>query len=95
MVELYRQRKTPDLSTRALWQSCQKLSSSKAGEEGNDEFGLTYRNILRHWADSFTSPPKEGVLQILRPRPAKLGSNGKHAKNYTTKDDVTVSNIQI
>jgi hypothetical protein len=37
--------KISDLSTRALWQSYQQTSSSKAGGtgEGNDEFSL--RNI--------------------------------------------------
>jgi hypothetical protein len=50
---------------------------------------LTYRKILQHEADWFTSPPKEGVLRIfiaLRNlsssagyEPANLGSNGKHA----------------
>jgi hypothetical protein len=44
---------------------------------------LTYRNILRNGADGFTSPPKEGVMQIF----VALGRvwtyepwvNGKHA----------------
>jgi hypothetical protein len=44
-----------------------------------------------------TPPPKEGVLPIFvapkspspsaRFEPANLGSNGKHANHYTTKDD--------
>jgi hypothetical protein len=56
-----------------------------------------FRKILCHGADSFTSPLKEGLLWIFialknpspcdRFVPANLGSNGKHAKHYTTKDD--------
>jgi hypothetical protein len=67
--------KTPDSSTRALWQS----PSSKAGwtGEGNNKFcltkhlshtskgSLTCRKILRHGTEGFTSPPKEDVLQIF------------------------------
>ena len=43
---------------------------------------------LRHGTDSFTSPPKEGVLRIFRPKnptastgfePANLGTKGQHA----------------
>jgi hypothetical protein len=55
---------------------------------------LTCRKILRHGAEGFTSPPKEGVLGIVialkspspstAPEPANLGSNGKHANHYTT-----------
>jgi hypothetical protein len=56
---------------------------------------LTWRKILRHRADGFTSPSKEVVLRILSPlnihrtrpglNPANLGSNGKHANHYTTE----------
>jgi hypothetical protein len=52
---------------------------------------LTCRKILRHGADGFTSPPKEGVLRIFitlknaspsaELEPANLGSNGKHANH--------------
>jgi hypothetical protein len=43
---------------------------------------------LRHGTDGFTSPPKEGVLKIFRPKnptvlagcePANLGTKGQHA----------------
>ena len=43
---------------------------------------------LRHGTDGFTSPPKEGVLRIFRPKnptasagfePANLGTKGQHA----------------
>jgi hypothetical protein len=53
---------------------------------------LTCCNIL-NGADGFTSPPKEGVLRIFialkNPSPStgfervNLGSNDKHANNYT------------
>jgi hypothetical protein len=61
---------------------------------------------LRHGTNGFTSPPKEGVLQILSPlknpsssaafEPANLGSSGKHSNHYTTlhhwgRQDRTVS----
>jgi hypothetical protein len=92
--------RTPDSYTRALWQSYHKSSSSKAGKssKGNDEFclmkylfhtskgSLTCCKILHHGADGFTSPPKEGVLQIFitlkNPwpspgfEPTNFGSNG-------------------
>jgi hypothetical protein len=57
----------------------------------------TCRKILWQGADSFTSPLKEGMVQIFiilkiplpsaRYEPANLGSNGKHANHQTTKDD--------
>jgi hypothetical protein len=53
--------------------------------------------ILRHGTDSFTSHPKEGVLQTFIAlknaspppgfEPADLGSNGKHANHLTTEND--------
>jgi hypothetical protein len=56
---------------------------------------LTCRKILRHGADGFTSPPKEGVLRIFIAvknssalagiEAANLGSNGKHTSHYTTE----------
>jgi hypothetical protein len=71
-------RGTPDSSTKAVRQSYQQTSSSKAGGNGaqNDEFcvtkyvfstskgSLTCLNIL-HGADGFASPPKEGVLGMF------------------------------
>jgi hypothetical protein len=36
-VELYRQRKTPDLSTRALWESYQQSSCNKVVVETGEE----------------------------------------------------------
>jgi hypothetical protein len=79
MVQWYRQGKTPNSSTRALWQSCQQSNLVARKEdlvEGNDKFGLTKylcsyfevificRTILRHGADGFTSPLTPGVLRI-------------------------------
>jgi hypothetical protein len=58
---------------------------------------LTCCKILQHRAGSFTSPPKEIVLQIFitlkNPshsagfEPTNLGSNGKHNNHYTTEND--------
>jgi hypothetical protein len=58
---------------------------------------LTYRTILRHGTDGFTSSPKEGVQRIFialeNPlssagiEPANLGSSGNLAGHYTTEDD--------
>jgi hypothetical protein len=68
--------KTPDSTTRALWQSYQQLSGSKQEEWANDEFCLakyfcsylqvifTCCKILQHRATGFTSPQKKGMLQI-------------------------------
>jgi hypothetical protein len=69
--------KTTDSSTRALWQSYQQSSSSKAqgtGEENKFCFmkylfntlkgSLTCREIL-YGTDGFISPPKEGVSRIF------------------------------
>jgi hypothetical protein len=59
---------------------------------------LTCRKILRHGADGFTSPSNEGVLRtfiaLKNPSPlarfehANLGSNGKHANQQITEDDL-------
>jgi hypothetical protein len=79
MMEWCRRRKTPDSSTRALRQSYHQSYSvvSRRNGEGNDEFGLakyfclhsqvifTCHKVLRHGANGFTSPPKEGVLRIF------------------------------
>jgi hypothetical protein len=79
MVECYQQENSPDSSTRALWQSYQQLSSSKAVRtgEGKDEF-LPYEESVSYFdeffnmhtfydidAFSFTFPSKEVVLRIL------------------------------
>jgi len=49
---------------------------------------------LRHGTDGFTSPPKEGVLRIFRPKnptasagfePANLGTKGQHATSRPPK----------
>jgi hypothetical protein len=75
--------------------------------KGNDEFcllsifvhtskgSLICLKILRHEANGFASPPKEGVLWIFialkNPsssagiEPAELGSNVKYANHYTTE----------
>jgi hypothetical protein len=78
-------------------------SSDKAGGIGklNYEFyltrhlcdtskvSLTFREILRHGANGFTSLPKEGVLRIFIAsagfEPVSLGLNGKYANHYTTE----------
>jgi hypothetical protein len=56
---------------------------------------LTCRKILRHGADGFTSPSKEGMLRILSPpenpststgiKPANIGFNDNHASHYATE----------
>jgi hypothetical protein len=63
----------------------------------SEEF-LTWLKILRHEADGFTSPPKEGVLRIFTNvknpsplagiEPTNLQSNGKHVSHCTTEDDL-------
>jgi hypothetical protein len=57
--------------------------------------------MLRHGADDFTSPPKENTLRIFigfkNPspsagfEPANIGSNCKHANNYTAEGDYSYS----
>jgi hypothetical protein len=103
---------TPNSSTRALWKSCQQSYLVAKQEELAKKImnlalqsisiytfkgSLTNRNILLHGADGFTSPPKEGVLQIFITHknpslsagfePVNLGSNGKNDNHYTTEDD--------
>jgi hypothetical protein len=64
----------------------------------NADFHVTLRNLLhavklRHGADGFTSPPKEGGLRIFfRPKnptawfePANLGNKGQHATSRPPK----------
>jgi hypothetical protein len=58
---------------------------------------LTYRKILGHGADGFTSPTKEVVLRIFITlknspsypgfEPVNVGSNYKHDNHYTTEND--------
>jgi hypothetical protein len=55
--------------------------------------------MLRHGADGFISPLKEGMLRIFIAHnnpppsagfePANIGSNGKHAKHYITEATLT------
>jgi hypothetical protein len=80
-VELCRQRKTSDSSSRALWQCYQQsnLVASRGNGRRNVKFCIakyfcsylrvvfTCHSILRHGASGFTFPPKEGVLRILLP----------------------------
>jgi hypothetical protein len=57
--------------------------------------------ILRHGADGFTSPPKQGALKIFIARknpspsawtePGKLGLNYKHATHYATEYDLATN----
>jgi hypothetical protein len=79
MVELYRQRKTSDSSSRALWQSYQQSPSNKQEELAKGIMNIALRSILfiliklfytclkilRHGASGFTSPQKESVLRIF------------------------------
>jgi hypothetical protein len=71
---------TPNLFTRALWQSNQQsdLVANEEIGEGNDEFSLISiyvhssvifmcRKILQQGADVFNSPRKEDLLQIFIP----------------------------
>jgi hypothetical protein len=61
----------PDLSTRALWQISVDTPSSESGMFCEKylchtlHISLTCRKILRHGADDFASPPKEGALRIF------------------------------
>jgi hypothetical protein len=96
--------KTPDSFTRALLESYPQSYSGKAGGTGKGtNFALlsisfifrrdllTLRKFLRHGADGFTFPPKEGVLRVFialknsslsaKFEPAILGSNCKHANH--------------
>jgi hypothetical protein len=66
----------------------------------NADFHVTFRDLLhavnlRHGTDSFTSPPKEGVLRIFSPlkiltasagfEPANLGTKRQHDAPRQTK----------
>jgi hypothetical protein len=79
MVECYRQGNT-DSSTRAFWQSYQRIRLIAKQEKLANEVmnfvlrnisfhtskgSLTFRKILRPRADSFTSHLKEGLLPIF------------------------------
>jgi hypothetical protein len=55
---------------------------------------LLHAAHLRHGTDGSTSPPKEGMLRIFRPKnpkasarfePANLGTRGQHANHKTTE----------
>jgi hypothetical protein len=58
------------------------------------DFHVTFSDLLhavklRHGPDGFTSPPKEGVLRIFRPKnptaSANLGTKGQHATSRLPK----------
>ena len=65
----------------------------------NVDFHVTFMDLLhavklRHGTDGFSSPPKEGVLRIFRPKnpttsagyePANLGTKGQHATSRAPK----------
>jgi hypothetical protein len=55
--------------------------------------------VLRHGATTFSSCPKEGVLRISIAsagfEPANRGSNGKHAKHYTTEATSPTYKFQV
>jgi hypothetical protein len=69
--------KTPDSSTRALWQSYQQryLGASSGNRRMNENFASqhlrcfngssTFRKSLLHGTSGFTSHPNEGVLRIF------------------------------
>jgi hypothetical protein len=70
MVESYRQGKTADSSTRALWQSyqqCHLVTKQEELDERNDEFGLTqylslqFEGIL-HTVKSYDMGPTASLL---------------------------------
>jgi len=66
---------------------------------------LLHAANLRHGTDSFTSPPKEGVLRIFfRPKnptasagfePANLGTKGQHATPKPPKPILLSDNCEI
>jgi hypothetical protein len=87
MVELCRQRKTPDSSTRALWKSYQHSHLVASMSNGRREWWIwscqvcfifasifTCRKILWYGASAITSPPKIGVLRILSPLKSNASS---------------------
>jgi hypothetical protein len=79
-------RNSPDSSTRALWQSYQRPSNSKAGGTGEliwpYEVSLFILRRVVYGADGFTSYPKESVLRILvalkNPLPSAGFKHGRH-----------------
>jgi len=75
----------------------------------NADFHVTFRYLLhavklRHGTDGSTSPPKEGVLRIFRPKnltalarcePLDLGTKGQHATSRPPKplNAITTSHL--
>jgi hypothetical protein len=88
-----------------FYQKSHLALTQKEHGEGNAEFYLrsisftlvrffTYRKILRHGADGFTSLSKEVVLRTLNALKtpsfsANLGSNGKHDNHDATENDLS------
>jgi len=74
----------------------------------NADFHVTFRDILhavklRHGTDGFTSPPKEGLLRIFRPKnptasagcePANLGTKGQHANSRPPKPQASTLKLE-
>jgi len=61
----------------------------------NFDFHVIFRNLLhavkrRHGTDGFTSPPKEGVLRIFRPKNSTASAGCEHA-NLGTKGQHAIS----
>jgi hypothetical protein len=95
----------------SLLSGCSRNLVAKRGETGREidaeiclsvslpylKKSLTCREVLRHGADGFTSPPKEAVLRIFialkNPslsagfEPANRGSNSNHDNHYTIQND--------
>jgi hypothetical protein len=61
----------------------------------NADFHITFRNLLhavkiQHWTDSFTAPPKEGVLRIFfRPKNPTASARWEPADLDTKRQDAT------
>jgi hypothetical protein len=57
MLEWYRQGKTPDLSTRALWQSYQHLSSNTAGGTGEGNYECHFTKYVISYVEGLFNVP--------------------------------------
>jgi hypothetical protein len=94
---------TPNSSTRDLWQFYQQTKEMMNLDIELSLFTLPNDFSLAVKSNSFTSPPKGGVLRIFialkNPspsagfKPANLGSDGKYASHYTTEDDCSFRTI--
>jgi hypothetical protein len=57
MAEWYRQGTTPDSSTRALWQSYEQSSSTKASQTGEENDAFWLRTCLCSYFEDFFNIP--------------------------------------